>query len=87
MDERGSLRSRALGADVETTDHKTTDHSGIIAALAELPPDVIIDGAGLARIFQRHPVSIKRAIRRGELPPGVRLLANRPGRHGPYWTT
>jgi len=54
--------------------YKTVDHNGIIAALAELPPDALIDEAALARIFNRHPVSIKRAIRRRELPPSVRLL-------------
>ncbi len=59
---------------METTKHKPTDHNGIIATLAELPPEAIIDEAGLARIFNRHPVSIKRAIRRGELPAGVRLF-------------
>ena len=62
------------------TPHKTTDQSGIIAALAELPPEAIIDEAGLARIFNRHPVSIKRAIARGELPRGVRLFGK------PTWT-
>ncbi len=60
--------------ETDANDQKTTDRGGIIAALAELPPDTIIDEAGLARIFHRHPVSIKRAIRRGELPPGVRLF-------------
>jgi hypothetical protein len=65
---------------METTDHKTTDGSGIIAALATLPPEAIIDEAGLAQIFNRHPVSIKRAIKRGELPPGVRLFGK------PTWT-
>jgi hypothetical protein len=65
---------------METSEHKTTDHAGIIAALAELPPDVLIDEAGLARIFNRHPVSIKRAIKRRELPPGVKLFGK------PTWT-
>ncbi len=59
---------------METTEHKATDRNGIIAALAELPADAIVDEAGLARVFHRHPVSIKRAIRRGELPAGVRLF-------------
>ena len=50
----------------------TTDR--IIAALAEMPADAIVDETELGRIFNRHPVSIKRAVRRGELPPGVRLF-------------
>ena len=59
---------------METTDHKATDPTGIVATLAEMPGDALIDEAGLAGIFHRHPVSIKRAIRRGELPAGVRLF-------------
>jgi hypothetical protein len=50
------------------------DTTGIIAALAELPPEALIDEAALARIFGRCLKSIKRAIGRGELPPGVRLF-------------
>ena len=65
---------------METTEHKATDRNGVIAALADLPADAIIDEAGLARIFNRHPVSIKRAIARGELPRGVRLFGK------PTWT-
>jgi len=65
---------------MEMTQCKTMDRNGVIAALAELPPETLIDEAGLARIFDRHPVSIKRAIRRGELPPGVRLFGK------PTWT-
>ena len=65
---------------MDTTEHKTTDQSGIVAILAEMPPEAIIDEAGLARIFSRHPVSIKRAVKRHELPPGVRLFGK------PTWT-
>jgi hypothetical protein len=61
-------------SELSMSDHTKTDHAGIIAALAELPAEAIIDEAGLARIFKRHPVSIKRAIGRGELPPGVRMF-------------
>jgi hypothetical protein len=53
---------------------------GIIAVLAEMPADALIDEAALAGIFRRCPTSIKRAIRRGELPPGVRLFGR------PTWT-
>ena len=56
--------------DVETF----PNDNGILRQLAELPADALIDEAALARIFNRHPVSIKRAIQRGELPPGVRLF-------------
>jgi hypothetical protein len=56
------------------SNQNTVDREGVIASLALLPADAIIDEVGLSRIFNRHPVSIKRAIRRGEIPPGVRLL-------------
>jgi len=56
------------------------DETGIIAALAELPPEALIDEAALARIFGRCAKSIKRAVRRGELPRPVRLFGR------PTWT-
>lgn len=62
---------------MSTTEHTT---NGIIEQLAAMSPDAIIDETALAGIFGRHPVSIKRAIRRGELPPGVRLFGK------PSWT-
>jgi len=52
----------------------------IIAALAELPPDTPIDEAALAGFFGCCIKSIKRAVRRGELPPPVKLLGK------PMWT-
>jgi hypothetical protein len=48
--------------------------AGIIRQLGQLPRDTISDEAGLARMFHRHPVSIQRAIRRHELPRGIRLF-------------
>lgn len=53
---------------------------GIIALLGELGPGAILFEEGLARLFDRHPVSIKRAVERGELPPPVKLLGQ------PAWT-
>ncbi len=47
---------------------------GIVRELGDLPPGTIVSEEGLARIFDRHPVSIKRAIQRGELPPPTRLF-------------
>ena len=45
---------------------------------------VAVDYAGsevlLSKIFDRHRVSIKRAVERGELPPSVRLFGE------PVWT-
>lgn len=50
---------------------------GIIAALGELPPGAIITEEGLAHLFHRHVVSVKRAVERGELPPPCRLFGAR----------
>lgn len=54
--------------------------SGIIEELGTLPPDAIVSETALAKIFDRHKVSIKRAVERGELPPSVRLFGE------PVWT-
>jgi hypothetical protein len=47
---------------------------GIIEALGNLEPGVIITEEALARLFDRHIVSVKRAVQRGELPPPVKLF-------------
>lgn len=53
---------------------------GIIRELGELPSETVISEHALAKIFDRHRVSIKRAVERGELPPSVRLFGE------PVWT-
>jgi hypothetical protein len=54
-----------------TTNQK---RDGIIAALAEFPPEALIDETALGRIFARCPKTIRRAVARGELPRPVRLF-------------
>ena len=54
--------------------------SGIIRELGDLPAETILSEQALAKIFDRHRVSIKRAVERGELPPSVRLFGE------PVWT-
>ena len=61
-------------------DAEQTNDLGIIRELGDLPGEAIISEQGLAKIFHRHKVSIKRAIARGELPPTVRLFGE------PVWT-
>ena len=56
------------------------DLPGIIALLGELKPGAVLFEEGLARLFDRHPASIKRAVQRGELPPPCRLFG------GNAWT-
>jgi len=47
---------------------------GIIATLATLHPSAIVTEAGIAHLFNRHLVSVKRAVERGELPPPCHLF-------------
>ena len=54
--------------------NETQDLPGIIAILGELKPAAIITEEGAARLFNRHIASVKRAVRRGELPPPCRLF-------------
>lgn len=54
--------------------------TGVCRELGELPEGAIVTEAALSRIFERHPVSIKRAVERGEFPPPTRLLGK------PVWT-
>ena len=46
----------------------------IIAELGDLGSGAVIYEEGLARLFDRHRTSVKRAIERGELPPPTRLF-------------
>jgi hypothetical protein len=56
------------------------EHVFDVARLDEYGPEALITESALARMFHRHPASIKRAVARGELPPSARLLG------GPVWT-
>jgi hypothetical protein len=47
---------------------------GIIIELGALTPTTIVTEEGVARLFGRHVVSVKRAVQRGELPPPCRLF-------------
>ena len=47
---------------------------GVISILGALPAGAFVFEAGLAAIFRKHPVSIKRAVDRKELPQPSRLF-------------
>jgi len=47
---------------------------GIIRQLGDLPPETVISEEGLAKILGKHRVSIKRAVRRQELPVPIRMF-------------
>ena len=53
------------------------DLPGVITALADMHPHAIISEQGLASIFSRHVVSVKRAVARGELPPPCDLFGTK----------
>jgi hypothetical protein len=61
-------------------DEEKNNSIGVIRELGELSPDTVLSEQALAKIFDRHRVSIKRAVERGELPPSVRLFGE------PVWT-
>ena len=49
------------------------DMPGVIGALARLPGNAIISLDGLAKVLGRCTMTVRRGIRRGELPPPVRV--------------
>lgn len=58
----------------KSDDSDELDLPGVIEELGALPPKSIISEGGVARLFSRHPASVKRAVDRGELPPPVRMF-------------
>ena len=52
----------------------------VCTELGRLNDGTIVSEGGLARIFGKHPISIKRAVERGELPPPTKLMGK------PVWT-
>lgn len=61
-------------------ERKQSNDLGIIRELGDLPVEAVVSEQALAKIFDRHRVSIKRAVERGELPPSIRLFGE------PVWT-
>jgi len=55
-------------------------NKGVIRELGELGTGAIITEEALARMLGRCQVTLKRCVKRGELPPPVRLLG------APVWT-
>ncbi len=47
---------------------------GVVVTLGTLGAGAVVTEAGLARLFRRHPASVKRAVQRGELPAPCRLF-------------
>lgn len=53
---------------------------GVVVELGTLGAGAIVSKAGLARMLHKHPVSVDRAIQRGELPKPVKFMG------GMVWT-
>lgn len=60
--------------EAEGDQEQSHDLPGVVAEFGELKDGAILFEEGLARLLHRHPVSIKRAVERGELPQPCRLL-------------
>ena len=73
MTERG-------GEQVTQREDEIVSLPGVVKELGELGPGAFVTEVGLARLLNRCPTSIKRAVSRGELPPSARLCG------GPVWT-
>ena len=50
---------------------------GVVREIGDLPSGAIVTETALAKIFGKHPCSIRRATDRGELPQPVRLMGKR----------
>ena len=61
----------AFGAGDETMSFSI----GVIREIGDLPPGAVLDVKALAQILHRHPESVRRAVRRGELPRPTRLFS------------
>jgi hypothetical protein len=53
---------------------------GVCSIVGALPHAAVISEQGLAKMFSKHPASIKAAVDRGELPPPIRFMGK------PTWT-
>lgn len=59
---------------------KVDNSGGIVRELGELPSWTIVNEEGLAQMLGRCRHTIKRAVKRGELPPPIKFMGK------PRWT-
>jgi hypothetical protein len=57
--------------------HARDDGSGVCVTIAQLPDAATIDLNALAKLLDRHPVNVQKAVRRGELPPAIRFMGRK----------
>jgi hypothetical protein len=65
---------------IEDTLETTDVLKSVFLEFGQWPPQTVLTETGLAEVFNKHNVSIKRAVERGELPPPTRLMGR------PIWT-
>ena len=46
----------------------------LLKIFGNFPDGMMITESLMAKIFDRHPITIKRAVKRGELPPSVKIM-------------
>ena len=56
------------------TEKALEDECGLLRLFGNLPDKMVITENILSKIFERNPITIKRAVSRGELPPSVKIL-------------
>jgi hypothetical protein len=61
---------------ITDTPDTVADLPGVMETLGKLEPGAIVNEEGIAKMFDRHPTSVKRAVHRGELPPPTRLFGS-----------
>lgn len=76
-DSEGLNASTSVNLITQTPDPRSVEPLGFPRSLGNLPPTELINVVGLAKILGRCKKSIERAIRRGELPPPIKMM----GRH------
>jgi hypothetical protein len=62
------------GEDLKCKQESDETFAGIVAELGSLPEYTVLYENAVAQMFHRHKVSVKRAVERGELPPGVKMF-------------
>lgn len=56
------------------------EHADIFAEFNQLDDSALITEVGLAMLLNKHPVSLRRALERGELPASTKLMGK------PIWS-
>lgn len=76
----GATATMASTVETPTPSRESPEGSsfpGIVAEMVQRGPSSIITEGELAHLLRRHPASVRRAVRRRELPPPVRILGAR----------